>query len=181
LENTLRRLDRRLAYRGGIIDIYKDKVELPDGRIEEWDDVHHKKGGGACVVPVLPDGRILLIRQMRPIIGRETLELPAGCRDEGEDGARTAARELFEETGMRAGRLTFLAALDTAVAWCDESTEIYLAEDLTDTGSQHLDEAEAIRTEPYELAELLDKISRKEIRDAKTVAGIFAYTAIKFR
>ena len=181
MENTLRRLDRRLVFRGGIIDIYKDKVELPDGRIEEWDDVHHKKGGGACVVPVLSDGRILLIRQMRPIIGRETLELPAGCRDAGEDGAQTAARELLEETGMRAGRLTFLAAIDTAVAWCDESTEIYLAEELTDTGVQHLDEAEAIRTEAYDLRVLLEKINRREIRDAKTVAGIFAYNSLKLR
>ena len=85
--DELKRLNRRTVFNGRAIDFCKDTMRLPDGRIEEWDFIHHKKGGGACVVPVLPDGRILLIRQMRPAIDRETLELPAGARDPiGTDG-----------------------------------------------------------------------------------------------
>ena len=80
MEHKLRRLDRKLAYKGGVLTFYRDTMELPDGKIEQWDFIDHPRGG-ACIVPVLPDGRILMIRQMRPAIDRETLELPAGARD----------------------------------------------------------------------------------------------------
>ena len=171
----LRRIDRELACEGGILEFCRDTVELPDGKIELWDAVHHKKGGGACAVPVLPDGRILMIRQMRPVIGKETLELPAGCRDAGEDTAETVKRELLEETGYRAGRITHLASVDTEPAWCDESTDIYLAEELQYEGAQKLDEAESILIEIKQPEELISGIFSGDIRDSKTVAGILAY------
>lgn len=131
MEHKLHRTGRELACSGAVLEFYRDAMVLPDGQEQTWDYVHHKKGGGACTVPVLPDGRILLIRQFRPVIDRETLELPAGARDSsGEDPAVTAARELEEETGYRPGRMTKLAHILTAVAWCNESTDIYLARDL---------------------------------------------------
>ena len=131
MEHKLHRTDRQLASAGAVLEFYRDTMVLPDGQVQTWDYVHHKKGGGACTVPVLPDGRILLIRQFRPAIDREALELPAGARDSsGEDPAVTAARELEEETGYRPGRMTKLAHILTAIAWCNESTDIYLARDL---------------------------------------------------
>lgn len=176
----LRRLDRRLAFQGEIVDLYKDTVELPDGKIEEWDYVHHKKGGGACVVPVLPDGRILMIRQYRPAIGECCLELPAGCRDitddgEYEDTAVTARRELQEETGYTSDSITFLCKIRTAIAWCNEFTDIYLARDVYRTGEQSLDEAEDIRVTPVHMEDILHDIRSGLQQDAKTVAGILAY------
>ncbi len=176
MEHKLHRTDRQLASAGAVLEFYRDTMVLPDGQVQTWDYVHHKKGGGACTVPVLPDGRILLIRQFRPAIDREALELPAGARDSsGEDPAVTAARELEEETGYRPGRMTKLAHILTAIAWCNESTDIYLARDLELVSSQHLDEAEEIELCVMSLDDLCNRIFAGEIQDAKTVAGIMAY------
>lgn len=180
MDHKLRRVNRTLAFSGAVLDFYKDEVVLPDGKHESWDFLYHKKGGGACVVPVLADGRILMIRQYRPAIDRETLELPAGARDSaGEDASLTARRELEEETGYTCESLTPLLHLKTAVAYCSESTDVYLAEGLVPSGAQHLDEAEEIAYEPHELSELLSLIYDGTIQDAKTVAGILAYSTRK--
>lgn len=176
MEYKLKRVGRELVMPGKVIDFYRDTMELPDGRIEKWDYIDHKRGG-ACIVPVLPDGRILMIHQYRPAIDRETLELPAGARDSiQEDTAVTAARELEEETGYRSDRITLLLKLRSAVAYCSEFTDVYLAEDLIPIGGQHLDEAEEIRIEAFDLDTLLEKIYSGQIQDAKTAAGILAYS-----
>lgn len=180
MEHKLRRTDRELVYRGSVLDIYKDTMELPNGKHEYWDFVDHRKGG-ACIVPVLPDGRILMVRQYRPVIERETLELPAGARDSVDEDTRvTAARELLEETGMTCGKLTLLTRLRPAPAWCSEFTDVYLAEDLTREGEQDLDDAEEIGLEPWDLSELCRRIYAGELQDAKTVAGILAYSNLRF-
>ena len=180
MDYELTRKDRRVIYDGKILTLYEDLMQLPGGREEKWDFVHHKHGGGACTVPVLEDGRILLVKQYRPMVERETLELPAGAReDPSEDGSITAARELREETGRSAGCMTFLTRIDSMPAWCDETTDIYLAEELSEPEEQLLDDAEEIRIEAFTLEELLLRIFRGEIRDGKTVAGILAYAALR--
>ena len=172
MEHKLRRLDRKLAYKGGVLTFYRDTMELPDGKIEQWDFIDHPRGG-ACIVPVLPDGRILMIRQMRPAIDRETLELPAGARDSRtEDTADTAARELREETGYTSDKISPLIKLKTAVAYCSEFTDVYLAEDLVPADGQHLDEAEEINVEAFPLEILTEKIYAGETKYEKTVACI---------
>ena len=177
-EYGLKRKSRTTACEGSVLEFCRDTMELPDGKVEQWDFVHHKKGGGACTVPVLPDGRILMIRQYRPSVERETLELPAGARNRSdEDPMEAAVRELAEETGYQAGRVRFLTRLKTAVAWCDEETFVYLAEDLTPAAGQHLDEAEEIGVEAHSLSELLDLIFEGRLQDAKTVAGILAFAS----
>ncbi len=182
MKEKLRRLNRKTVVRGSALDFCEDEVLLPDGKKEKWDFVHHIRGGGACVVPVLPDGRILMVRQSRPAVGLEMLELPAGARDvPEEEAALTAVRELREETGYTAGKLYHLARVLTAPAYCDETTDIFLAEELEYAGEQHLDEAEDIRTEKYTLEELLGMIRRFEITDAKTVAGLYACAAERLK
>lgn len=173
----LRRLSRSLAYSGSVVDVYQDTMELPDGCIQKWDFVCHKKGGGACIVPVLADGRILMVRQYRPAIDRETLELPAGAVD-AEDATTedTARRELREETGYTAEKWKLLLRLKTAVAYCNEYTDVYLASELKDFHGQALDEAEEIRLRAIEPEVLLQDIYSGRIQDSKTVAGILAYT-----
>lgn len=173
----LKRLSRSLAYSGSVVDVYQDTMELPDGCIQKWDFVCHKKGGGACIVPVLADGRILMVRQYRPAIDRETLELPAGAVD-AEDATTedTARRELREETGYTAEKWKLLLRLKTAVAYCNEYTDVYLASELKDFHGQALDEAEEIRLRAIEPEVLLQDIYSGRIQDSKTVAGILAYT-----
>ena len=90
------RLKRELVYQGSILDIYKDTMQMQNGKVEEWDFVSHRMGA-AAILPVLPDGRFLLVRQYRNALERETIELPAGCRDSlTEDTKVTAVRELEE-------------------------------------------------------------------------------------
>ena len=169
-----RRVKRELVYQGTILDIYKDTMDIGMGKTEEWDFVAHRKGA-ACVLPVLPDGRILMVHQYRNALERDTIEVPAGARNSvNEDTALCAARELEEETGYRSEKISFLLSLRTTVAFCNEMVDVYLAEDLV-PGEQHLDDAEDIRVEAFELDTLLDMIYKGIIQDAKTVAAILAY------
>lgn len=172
------RIKRELVHSGTILDIYKDTMELPNGKTEEWDFVSHRKGA-AAVVAVREDGKLLMVRQYRPSLERETLEIPAGARDSVvEDTKVTAARELEEETGYRSDNIGFLISIKTTVAFCDEFVDIYLARNLKKT-EQHLDDAEDIAVEAWDLDELCELIYQGRIQDAKTVAAILAYKNIK--
>ena len=176
----IKRVKRELTYKGSILDIYKDTMKFENGTIEEWDFVSHRMGA-AAILPVLPDGKIILIRQYRNALERETLEIPAGCRDSlSEDTKICAARELEEETGYSSRNISFLLSLRTTVAFCDEFVDVYLAKDLV-PGEQHLDDAESIEVEIYELEELQKMVYEGKIQDSKTVSEIMAYSTLVLR
>lgn len=171
--------ERTLVFAGAIVDVYKDKMRLPNGKTEDWDMVKHRKGA-AAVIPVFDDGRVLMVHQYRHALERMTWEIPAGSKDVvGEEGAVCARRELEEETGYRCSHIEHLLSLKTTVAFCDESVDVYLATGLT-KGEQHLDEAESIEVRAWELQELLAEVYAGRIQDSKTVSAILAY-ALKRR
>ena len=173
MSEKIRRLKRELKFKGAIIDFYQDTMEINGDHTAVWDFIKHK--GAAAVVPVLDDGRILMVRQYRNALERYTLEIPAGALDsEEEPGRNCAARELEEETGYRSGRLDWLITLRTTVAFCNERIEVYVARDLIPS-KQHLDEDEFIELKAYTLDELKEKIFAGEIEDAKTVSSLLAY------
>ncbi len=175
----IKRIKRELVYKGTILDFYEDTMLLPNGNTEIWDFVSHRMGA-ACVLPVRPDGKILMVRQYRNALERETLEVPAGKRDSiDEDTKICAERELLEETGYRAGKIEKLLSLKSTVAFCDEMIDVYLATDLHKEGEQKLDESESIDVEAYDLKELMDMCYSGKLQDAKTVAAIMAYAAKK--
>ena len=170
----LKRVKRELVKEGVIVDMYADYMEMPDGKVVQWDYIAHRKGA-AAVLPVLPDGRILMVRQYRNAIDRITLEVPAGARDSiTEDTAVCARRELEEETGYTCGKLEKLLSLKSTVAFCNEFIDVYLATELT-PGKQQLDEDEFIDIVTCDLSELCEKVYAGEIQDAKTVAAVLAY------
>ena len=149
-------------------------MQLPDGKTAKWDFVSHRKGA-AAVVAVAENGNLLLVRQYRSALDRETLEIPAGSRDSvTEDTMVCATRELEEETGWKSEHVEKLLQLKTTVAFCNEFIDVYLATDLT-PGVQKLDEGEEIEIVSMPLDEAVQKIYCSEIQDAKTVAGILAY------
>lgn len=167
------RLDRTLVYKGVIIDFYQDTVKVPNGNIVKWDFIGHK--GAAAVVAVNEEGKLLMVRQYRNALDRETLEIPAGALDSvDEPTSVAAARELQEETGYTAGKLDLLITLRTTVAFCNEKIDVYVATDLK-PGSQHLDEDESIDVEAHDIDELIRMIYECKIQDSKTVAAIMAY------
>ncbi len=175
-DEKFERLDRQLVHKGHIIDFYEDTVKVPNGNIVKWDFIGHK--GAAACVPVLKDGRILMVRQFRNALDRYTIEIPAGGRDSiDEEYDVCAARELKEETGFSCPKedLEFLIRIRTTVAFCEERIDVFVARNLDQGGSQHLDEDEFINVRPYTTAELKEKIYSGEIEDSKTIASIMAY------
>ncbi len=177
MSDEVRRVGRELVYQGTILEVYKDHMEFSNGNTAEWDFIHHD--GAAAVVPVMDDGRILMVSQYRNALERETLEIPAGKLDKpDEPGIDCARRELEEETGYRSDNLEWLLSLRTTVAYCNERIEIFIARDLI-SSHQHLDEDEVIDVEPWELKDLLELIYSGKMTDAKTVAAITAY-AVKY-
>lgn len=167
------RNERKLQYQGAIIDIYKDYITTPEGNHVEWDFIAHK--GAAAVLPVMDDGSILMVRQWRNALDRFTLEIPAGGLDGAEEPtAECAARELEEETGYKSDDIEFLQTIVPAVAYSQETIDIYIARNLKPS-KQHLDPDEYINVERYNIEELVSMVENNEIQDSKTAASIMNY------
>lgn len=167
------RIKRELIHKGNIIDLYKDHIKLPNGKVVKWDFIKHK--GAAAVIPVTNDGKILMVRQYRNAIDRYTLEIPAGGLDAVNEPMITCAkRELEEETGYRSESLEFLVSLRTTVAFCNERIDVYVATNLIPS-KQNLDEDEYVDVEAYPIDDLCNMIFEGKIQDAKTVSGLLAY------
>ena len=170
-----KRLSRELVAKGAIIDYYQDTMLIPNGNVAKWDLIDHK--GAAAVVAVRDDGKLLMVRQYRNALERETLEIPAGGLNGREEPTHQAAmRELEEETGYTCDKLELLNSIYTTVAFCNEKIDIYLARDLK-LGKQHLDEDEYLNVEAYTLEELKQMIFDCKIQDSKTICGIMTYAA----
>ncbi len=171
----MKRLERKLKYKGSIISVYSDKIELPEGKLVEWDYIHHN--GATAIVPVLEDGRILMVRQFRNALDRDTLEVPAGKLDSVDEiPMECARRELEEETGYRSENLEWLIDIRTWVAFTNEKIFVYVARDLKET-MQNLDEDEFVDVEAYTIDELKEMIFSGKIEDSKTIASLLAYDA----
>ena len=171
-----KRLGRELSYQGKILKVYTDHVEV-NGLESNWDYIHHN--GGAAVVPVTKEGKILMVKQYRNALDRFTLGIPAGALDSStESGAECVARELEEETGYISDSIEWLITTHSWVAFTNEKVEIFVAKDLI-TSKQKFDEEESIELEEYTVDELKEMIFKGEISDSKTVAGILAY-AMKY-
>lgn len=170
--NHIKRVGRELKYKGSILNIYADSIKLPNGSVEQWDHIDHKSA--AAVVPVLPDGRIILVRQFRNSLDRYTLEIPAGGIELGESTMAAATRELEEETGYKSDTVESLINIVTAIAYCNEVVDIYVAKNLVKS-EQHLDDGEDIDVEIYTIEELQNMIFTGVIMDSKTISAVLAY------
>lgn len=168
-----KRINREVVYKGAIIDFCKDDIETPKGNNVKWDYLEHK--GAAAVIPVMNDGKIIMVRQWRNAIDKFALEIPAGGKDgKDESTLECAARELEEETGYKSDNIHFLQTIVPAIAYSGEKIDVYVAFDLVKS-EQHLDPDEDINIEIYEAEELIEKIMSNEINDSKTVASILTY------
>ncbi|MDD3138708.1 MAG: NUDIX hydrolase [Lachnospiraceae bacterium] len=169
----LKRIKRELKYKGSIIEMYCDHVQIPNGNVAKWDYIHHN--GAAAVVPLTKGGKILMVRQYRNALDRYTLEIPAGALNEpAEPGINCASRELEEETGYRSEDLEWLITIRTTVAFCNEKIDIFVAKNLI-LSEQNLDEDEFIDVKAYSMDELKNKIFTGEIEDSKTISALLAY------
>ena len=162
---------------GSLLSVKRDYVELPNGNksVREW----IKHPGAAAVLPVLPDGRMIFVRQYRYPIQQVTLEIPAGKLDAvDEEPLVCAKRELSEETGYEADKYHFLTKLATTVGFSNEFIYVYAADGLT-PGKQHTDEDEFINVVLLTMDEAMAKVKSGEICDAKSIVAILLYRELQ--
>ena len=158
------------VFDGVLLHVKKDVVELPNGNQAPREWIKHQ--GASAIIPLLPDGNIILVKQFRYPINQVTLEIPAGKLDfENEDPLVCAKRELSEETGYTAGRIWKLAKIATTVGFSNEWIHIYAAEDLQ-SGKQHPDEDEFINYLKLPLEEAIKMVDEGKIFDSKSVIAI---------
>lgn len=157
---------------GDVISLSQGTFVSPDGERFDRDIVRHP--GAVSVVPLLDDGRVVMVRQYRAAIDAELLEIPAGKRDvPGEPPELTAQRELSEEVGLRARDLKMLAEFHNSPGFSDEHSYVFLGVDLEPTGIDlHGVEEQYMQVVQVPLADALTMITDGSITDAKTIIGL---------
>lgn len=166
-------------FKGKIIRLRRDEVVLPDGNNAIREVVEHN--GGVCVAPLTDDGKLLMVRQFRYPYKEEILELPAGKRDSlDEDPLACGIRELKEETGAVADKLTFLGQLYPTPGYCGEIIWLYAATGLH-FGEQTPDEDEFLEVESHDLDTVVDWVLSGKITDAKTQAAVLKIKILRDR
>jgi ADP-ribose pyrophosphatase len=165
-------LKSKVVYQGRVFGVRRDEVIEPSGVHATREVITHS--GSVVVLPVLPDGRIVLIRQYRHATRQYLWELVAGRMDEGETPKQGAARELIEETGYRAKKFSVFLDLFPSPGFLEERMYILLAEGVT-PGKAQPEEDEKIISRAYKPQELREMIRRGHLHDAKSVAGILYY------
>jgi ADP-ribose pyrophosphatase len=166
-----KQVNSTLIYDGKILKLNVDEVVLPDGKKSKRECVRHS--GGAAVLFV-KDNKIALVRQYRYLYGKEIYEIPAGKVNKGEDFLISAQRELEEETGYRADKLTHLGDIYPSPGYTDEIIHIYFAQEATFVG-QKLDEGEFLNCKFFDVKDVIKMIESGEICDAKTVVAVYKY------
>ena len=162
----------RVVYNGRKIRIEQRDVRVRDGAVHAHDLVVHP--GAAVILPILDDGRALLIRNYRFAVEGELLELPAGTIDGTEPAIECARRELVEETGYSAAEMTPLVSFYSSPGFCNEVLHAFLATGLS-AGETALEPGERIDPAPMELDEALAAIEEGRIRDGKTIATLLYF------
>lgn len=155
---------------GGMLTVKRDQVRLNNGYISQREYVLHP--GAVVVVPILPNGHVILEKQFRYPLHQVFIELPAGKIDAGEDTLVTGQRELLEETGYTANEWVKLGHQHPCIGYSNEVIHIYLAKTLT-AGEHRRDEDESLVVFDLPFAECVDMILRGEITDGKTIVALY--------
>lgn len=157
-------------FRGRILHVFKDDVELPDGSASIREIIRHV--GAVAVLPVTEDGKVFIERQYRYPFDEIITEIPAGKLDSpAEDHLEAAKRELKEETGVTADEWIDLGVYYPTSAYSDEKIYMYLAKGLQ-IGEQKLDDGEFLDVEVVPLKDLVEQVMKGMIPDGKTQVAI---------
>lgn len=160
-----------VIFRGKVFNTKVDRIEYDSGNKSVREVAEHP--GGAVVVPVTSDGKIVMVTQHRYPMNEILIELPAGKLGKGEDPQLCAVRELEEETGYKSDNIKELGSIYTTPGYSTEKLWIYLAKDLK-PGDHNREEGEAgMEVFEFSLKEVEEKIYNGEIVDGKTICGIY--------
>lgn len=160
-------IDSKEIFKGRIIDVKLDNIELPNGSKSTREVVIHN--GGVCVAALSENNTLKFVRQFRYPYGKVLLELPAGKLEKGEDPMKAGLRELEEECGIKAEKAISMGRIYPTVAYCNEIIHLFLVTDYT-ASKQHLDEGEYLTVEDIALDRAVELVMSGEISDSKTVA-----------
>lgn len=166
-------LSRETVYEGLILSVDMLDVELEDGRKSKREIVQH--GAAVAIIPQLPDGRFVFIRQFRKPMEGICFEVVAGNCDPGEDAAESAGRELKEETGYDFQTLELLGPIFPSVGYCTERIDVFFATVSGEQGATSFDEDERIETVILSESEMDELIRNGGVSDAKTLAAWMLY------
>ena len=158
-------VEKNYIYEGRIINVRRDKAELPDGKPCTREVVEHN--GGVCVAPLTNEMELIFVRQFRYPYMEVVLELPAGKLEKGEDPFEAGKRELEEETGNVGGKFYDLGKFYPTPGYCGEIIYLYAASELKAT-QMNLDEDEYLEVEKIPLEKAVDMVLAGEIPDGKT-------------
>ena len=161
-------ISSKLVYEGPVFKVRQHIVETVGGESVR-DVVEHT--GGAIMVAVTDEGKILMEKQYRKPLESEFLELPAGKADPDEDPEVTAVRELKEETGYTAGSVKHLVSFYPTCGYSNEHLHIYICRDIV-AGEKDWDDDECIELIEMYPDEIIEKIKSGEIEDSKTMIGV---------
>lgn len=171
---TERGRDSVEVYRGTLLHVFRDQVELPGGGHSVREYIRHP--GAVMIVPMLeqPGGKLQLVleRQYRYPLAQTIIEFPAGKLDAGETPLVCAERELHEETGYRAGAWARAGMMHPTAAYSDEAIEVWFARDLV-AGERALDPGELLEVFLATPAQVLEWCASGKITDSKTLTGAF--------
>lgn len=168
-------IESRIAFQGQLITVHVHKVRTFHGNLATREIVEHSDA--VCIVPVLSNGNVLLVRQYRKAAKQELLEVPAGGIEQGESIQDAALREMQEETGYTAGTLLHLSSFWMAPGWSTEEMHAYLATDL-ESSKLPPDEDENIYPVNVPLADVSEMIRAGQIKDAKSITSLLLATDI---
>ena len=163
------RLGSTTLLSGGFLEVRRDDVRLSDGSLATREYIQH--GGAVAVVPLLDDGRCVLVRQYRYPLAKVLLEWPAGKRDADEATLACAQRELLEETGYTATEWAWGGEIHNAAAYSSESIWLWFARGLV-AGAKQPDAGEFVETVLMTPAELDALSVADELPDVKTQIGL---------
>jgi ADP-ribose pyrophosphatase len=171
-KGTAKILSSEMIYQGRVFGLRRDEVLEPSGLRTTREVITHP--GSVVVLPVLPDGRIVMVRQYRHATRQYLWELVAGRKEPEETPKQGAARELLEETGYRAKRFKVFLDVFPTPGFLEERMYLLLAEGLT-AGEAQPEEDEKIEVRAYRANELKQMIKSGRLRDAKSIAGVLYY------
>lgn len=171
-------LSSEMLYDGRIMKLFKDSVELENGKTSVREYIRHS--GGASIMAIDGEENAYFVTQYRYPYAAEIFEIPAGKLEKGEEPLTCAIRELEEETGLKADKYELMATIYPTPSYTDEKLYVYLATGLTETVA-HLDEGEFLGVEKIPFEKAYSMAIAGEIHDAKTLVAIYAYAARKAR
>ncbi|EGQ3427208.1 NUDIX hydrolase [Staphylococcus pseudintermedius] len=158
-------ISKESIYKGKIIEVEKHKVSLPNNETAYREVVKHN--GAVAICALTPDQQVILVKQYRKALEQELLEIPAGKLEPGEDRESAVMRELEEETGYKAKKLTLIGEVYGTPGFSNEKISVYFADNLVE-GKVNLDEDEFVEKVLYSLDDVKKAVEARTIEDAKT-------------